>query len=243
MERLARLYGKRIVNVNVNIIAAGVLALIVTAVFMHFFVDWNWHEAISRWTTLNSKVVITAMTFIVDLLADLAVYYVLHWYANHAPSRIEKLAHVEKVPDLVDPDFAKPAFTKESLAASPLSPKRIKAAATGKKDTSITRAFVRDATKVQVERMILSPILYVIALGGQHALLHAHVPVAWATAIGFGAGILVTRILHTIFMWREERANARKLATAAGTTTGMNGELGTAKQEGTEPRRHEEAKQ
>lgn len=236
MERLARLYGKRIVNVNVNIIAAGVLALIVTAVFMHFFVAWNWHEVISGWVGFNSKIVITAATFLVDLIADLAVYYVLHWYANHAPSRFEKMAHVEKVHDLVNPDFAKPAFTKESIAASPLSPQRIKAAATGKKDTGITKAFVRDATKVQVERMILSPILYVIALGGQHALLHAHVPVAWATAIGFGAGILTTRILHTIFMWREERANARKLTAAAGATTGMNGQTSSTAPETTQTR-------
>ncbi len=236
MERLARLYGKRIVNVNVNIIAAGVLALIVTAVFMHFFVAWNWHEVISGWVGFNPKIIITASTFLVDLVADLAVYYVLHWYANHVPSRFEKLAHVEKVHDLVNPDFAKPAFTKESIAASPLSPRRIKAAATGKKDNGITRAFVRDATKVQVERMILSPILYVIALGGQHALLHAHMPVAWATAIGFGAGILVTRILHTIFMWREERANARKLTAAAGATTGMNGQTSTSAPEDTQAR-------
>ncbi|HLP83103.1 MAG TPA: hypothetical protein VK157_02035, partial [Phycisphaerales bacterium] len=99
MEWLARLYSRRIVNVNVNIIAAGLLALVVTAVFMHYFVDWQWHEVIARWTTLNSKVVITATTFLVDLIADLAVYYVLHWYANHAPGRIEKLAHVEKMHD------------------------------------------------------------------------------------------------------------------------------------------------
>lgn len=235
MELLARLYSRRIVNVNVNIIAAGLLALLVTAVFMHYFVDWQWHEVISRWTTLNAKVVITATTFLVDLIADLAVYYVLHWYANHAPGRIQKLAHVEKMHDLVNPEFAKPAFTKESIAASPLSPQRIKAAATGKKDAGVTRAFVRDATKVQVERMILSPILYVIALGGQHALLHAHMPVAWATAIGFGAGILVTRILHTIFMWREERANARKLSAAAGGTMGMNGQTSTSAAESAKP--------
>lgn len=235
MELLARLYSRRIVNVNVNIIAAGLLALVVTAVFMHYFVDWQWHEVISRWTRLNSKVVITATTFLVDLIADLAVYYVLHWYANHAPGRIQKLAHVEKMHDLVNPEFAKPAFTKESIAASPLSPQRIKAVATGKKDTGLTKAFVRDATKVQVERMILSPILYVIALGGQHALLHAHMPVAWATAIGFGAGILVTRILHTIFMWREERANARKLSAAAGGTTGMNGQTSTTAAENAKP--------
>ena len=224
MEPLARLYGKRIVNVNVNIIAAGVLALIVTAVFMHYFVSWNWHEVLSGWTGFNPKIIITATTFFVDLVADLAVYYVLHWYANHAPSRLEKMAHVENVPDLVDPDFAKPTFTKESIAASPISPQRLKAAAQGKKREDVTRAFVRDATKVQVERMILGPILYVIALGGQHALLHAHVPVGMATAMGFGAGILTTRILHTIFMIREERANARKLATAVGGTTSLNGE-------------------
>jgi hypothetical protein len=37
-------------------------------------------------------------------------------------------------------------------------------------------------------------------------------------------------------MWREERANARKLATAAGTTTGMNGQTSANAPENTQAR-------
>lgn len=191
MEWLARLYARRIINVNVNIIAAGILALAFTAAFMHFFVAWQWDHAIANFLGFVSyKVVITAVTFLVDLVADLGVYYILHWYANHAPSRFGA--------KVLDPELAEPSL------GSDLAEIR----------QSLRPSFLRDATKVQVQRIILSPILYIIALGGQHALLHAHVNVAAATAIGFGAGILVTRILHTLYMLREDRL-ARAAAQVA----------------------------
>ena len=64
---------------------------------------------------------------------------------------------------------------------------------------------MQDATKVQVERMVLSPILYIVALGGQFLLHKSGTGVAWATAAGFTVGIATTRTLHTLWMLWEGR--------------------------------------
>ena len=71
------LYQKRIVNVNVNIVVAGALALIPTA----FAARWA-----ERVFGHGRPLAITATTAIADAVADVLVYYVLHWLANHMPS-------------------------------------------------------------------------------------------------------------------------------------------------------------
>ncbi len=189
MERLVRLYDKRIVNVNVNIVLAGVLALAFMAPVMHglsaVHVPRHIAEALGMpWAVwkfrFDEKAVIGGLSLVVDLVADVVVYYVLHWVANHMPRRARSI---------------NPAYAHLS--------------------------FMQDATMVQVERMTLSPLFYIIALGVQHALLHAEMGVGWASAFGFGLAIVVTRILHTIWMVLQERRMKRRLeeqqkATLAG---------------------------
>ena len=60
--------------------------------------------------------------------------------------------------------------------------------------------FIKDATVVQIERALLSPLYYIIAGGLMHGL-----QVWWklgpsvAFAIAFPCGLLVTRVLHTLW--------------------------------------------
>jgi hypothetical protein len=153
MDSLARLYARRIVNVNVNIIAAGLLALIPLTLTVH---------VATHHFGLTSKLGIAALSLVADVVFDVVIYYALHWLANHSPtlrsSRIEK-------------------------ANEP--------------------SFFRDASLIQFERALLSPILYAVAIGLQQFLLHeGHAPTT-STAIGFIVGMATSRTLHTSWMiWK-----------------------------------------
>ncbi|MBX3357884.1 MAG: site-specific DNA-methyltransferase [Phycisphaeraceae bacterium] len=80
LKWLGRLYAKRLVNVNVNILLSNTLAVGLTAVAVHF----------SRFIGIrdDQKWLITAFVFVVDLAIDVVVYYALHWTANHWPKRL-----------------------------------------------------------------------------------------------------------------------------------------------------------
>lgn len=187
MSWLARFYDRRIVNVNVNVIVSGLAAMGITVGVMHLadrfgFLDKlkgilpNYHISLfgRSFEIHGQKLIISGLTFIVDLIADVLVYYGLHWLANHMPRK----------------------------KARPVSP--------GYTDLS----FMRDASLVQFERAILSPLLYLVALGLQNALLHRGVGIEKATAIGFISGIMTSRVLHTIWMAYNERKAGRKTATS-----------------------------
>lgn len=182
MRRVLRLYDRRLINVNVNILGAGAVALAVTVVFMGTAERTGLLASLTSWVSRRhiplpfgaeldaENLVISGLTFIVDLIADVLAYYGLHWIANHMPRRTER---------------AKPAAYADM-------------------------SFMRDASLVQFERAMLSPLLYVMALGLQNLLLHRGVGVEAATAWGFGIGMIATRGLHTLWMIRaERRARAR----------------------------------
>lgn len=193
MSWISRLYDRRIVNVNVNVIVAGVLALLITVAVMHLANRWGIIDRLDdfapdlrfallgyKFEIVGHKLVISGMTFIVDLVADVGVYYGLHWLANHMPRKRERR---------VNPAYA---------------------------DLS----FIRDATLVQFERAVLSPLLYVVALGLQNRLLHQGYSVELATAYGFGTGIVLTRLIHTLWMiHRERRAGLQSAADIVGPDT------------------------
>ena len=73
-----------------------------------------------------------------------------------------------------------------------------------------------DAGLVQIQRAILSPMLYIIWLVVQHYLI-AETPIGagWATAIGGVIGIGASRIVHTIWMLVEERRHLKALADSS----------------------------
>lgn len=170
MRRLLAQYDRRIVNVNVNIILAGVLALIPTTLTV-----W----IVKRYFGVKSYELITGITFFADAISDILVYYLLHYLANHMPR-------------------SRAAATQESAHAH--------------------TPFFKDATLVQFERMCISPLLYVIALGTQYSLMKWwKVGATIATVIGFTLGIAVSRIIHTWWMVRTERIAASKLAESTKT--------------------------
>jgi hypothetical protein len=184
MHWLARLYDRRIINVNVNIVVAGIIAMAITVGVMHLANRFGFIEDLQgvapnfrahlfgrKFEIIGQKLVISGLTFIVDLVADVAVYYGLHWLANHMPRKKPR---------------PRSAYTDLT--------------------------FMRDATLVQFERAIISPILYAFALGLQNALLHQGVGVEKATALGFCAGIAASRTLHTLWMLRQERRAGRMSA-------------------------------
>ncbi|MBL9030451.1 MAG: hypothetical protein JNM80_01915 [Phycisphaerae bacterium] len=75
MALLARLYARRIVNVNINIIAAGVAAMLLTIIPV----------TLTRTLGIDTPWIIMAVAFISDVIFDVAIYYFLHWLANHWP--------------------------------------------------------------------------------------------------------------------------------------------------------------
>lgn len=172
MHRLARWYAQRIVNVNVNIVVAGIAALGITVAVMHPLELLGFHHWVERKTGLDHKLAVGGLTFLVDLVADIVVYFALHWLANHWPGRAS--------PKILKPQHAHPTF-------------------------------MRDATMVQVQRMVLGPLFYMTALGTQHAMLRAQFSVAASTAVGFGLGLVFTRVLHTMWMLRQERRLVQRL--------------------------------
>jgi hypothetical protein len=183
MRRLAEWYDYRIVNVNVNILAAGIVALAITMGVMHALESTGALASLIRWVGEHhfplfgkeihaEKLVVSGLTFLVDLVADVAVYYGLHWVANHMPRGGQR---------------------KRNRLYADLS-------------------FMRDATLVQFERALLSPILYIAALGLQSMLLHQGRGVAFSTGVGFAVGLILSRTLHTMWMLRQERHAGRKSA-------------------------------
>jgi hypothetical protein len=162
---LARAYRRRIVNVNVNILLANVLAVALTAVAVHF----------SRYLgiTNQQRWLMVAYTVGVDMVFDVALYYVLHWMANHWPKRLPErgLKHVLE-------ESPKPSFFK-------------------------------DATVVQAQRLCLSPLFYAITIVGMKLALHAGWDRVAASVAAFGAAIITTRIIHTFWMLRNDRAARR----------------------------------
>lgn len=164
LRAVAHWYARRIVNVNVNIIAAGFLALIPVSICVHFIHSTKFIE--------NGKA-IAAITFFLDIIFDFSIYFFLHYLANHGPFR-KLVSH-------------NPAYRGMS--------------------------FLHDAGLVQMQRAILSPMLYIIWLGVQHQLIeYTNIGAGWATAIGGVIGIASSRILHTIWMLLEERKHAKLIS-------------------------------
>lgn len=160
--RLFRLYQrKRVININVNIAAAGLAAIAFGSAVL-----WLVERAFPEWPTYA----FTAVAFFADVIADVAMYFALHWAANHwrpVKGRTEK--------------------EQRALEANP-------------------PPFWKDASLVQFERAMLSPIFYLLSVGGMELLQQKAGWAPWlAMATGFSSGLLVTRILHTVWGLRTGR--------------------------------------
>jgi len=153
-RRLFRLYQrKRVININANIIAAGLLAIAFSKI-----VVW----IAETFAPEGTAAFFTTVAVVSDIIFDVAVYYVLHWVANHwKPLRPR---------------------TKKDLLHHRTTPP----------------PFFKDASLVQFERMILSPLYYIIAAGLMYVLQTAGgMRPGWALMVAFPVGLLVTRVIHT----------------------------------------------
>lgn len=171
---ITRLYRRRIINVNVNIVAAGIFALIPVAIaveLVHRYAFGNRGDL-----TAFENGVISVVTIVTDIVSDVSCFYVLHWMANHWPKRLpgERLAEVVG-------ENAAPGYFK-------------------------------DATLVQMERMVLSPLLYAIWTVTQITLMRYAVAPVYATVAGFVAATACIRTLHTLWMLRSARKAKTKKA-------------------------------
>ncbi|MCC6660383.1 MAG: hypothetical protein IT437_05810 [Phycisphaerales bacterium] len=79
LERLKSLYARRIVNVNVNIVAAGLISITLVTGVVHLARRW-WLEEGDYW-------LVSGVTFAADIVLDVAIYFFLHWWANHCGPR------------------------------------------------------------------------------------------------------------------------------------------------------------
>lgn len=160
MGLLSRWYSRRIVNVNVNIVLAGLIALGPAAGVAHLTTYLDIHHAAA----------ITAITLAADGIFDVITYYVLHWYANHRSGKKGQIG-------IINLDF------------------------------------IRDASLVQFERALLLPLFYGVTAGISWWLIgHKIVGRELGTVIALLTGILVTRLVHTIWMLNQERRAARAAA-------------------------------
>jgi hypothetical protein len=178
-----RHYARRVVNVNVNILLANSLALGLTALAVHFSRRLG--------ITDDQKWLIVWFTFGVDLVLDVAIYFGLHWIANHWPRRLWQ------APKELMEDTPKPSF-------------------------------FRDVANVQLQRMALSVLFYGIAVGGQKWLLAQGHDRVFSQMAGYGVAIGTTRVLHTLWMLRNERAEKKaRLARRSGPAAEAGGTGGT----------------
>lgn len=200
---LERQYAKRVVNVNINILLAGLLALAPTLLVVHLVQRLLQSGAIDEARLrlrMSDKAVITATTLVADIVFDVTIYYALHWLANHSGAlgngRLKRL----------NPGAVVGAQVQKHQA-------RIEGIA----DAAVESVpFFKDATKVQFERMVLSPLLYTLFLGTQFLLMSVmHVRPVLATVVGFFVGISIARTLHTLWMLREDRRRRHAASTGA----------------------------
>ncbi len=186
ITRVVTWYARRIVNVNINIVLAGVLALfpvlLVVRITEHLMATRQFKNGVLQdQLETHQKAIIPGITFLADITFDLMIYFALHWFANHSPKLI--MLRKQQIEGVAD-------------AAAENVP------------------FFKDAAKVQMQRAVLSPLLYILWLGSQFILMHKFdLQPVWATVFGFVLGIGTARGIHTAWMLWEER---KRTAIASG---------------------------
>ncbi len=195
IARVVAWYARRIVNVNINIVLAGVLALVpvlgVVKLAEHLMAtrvlkNQDWQDRLET----HHHFIISGVTFLSDIIFDVAIYFLLHWLANHAPKKAILRNVEQRIEDVAD-------AAVESVP------------------------FFKDAAKVQLQRAVLSPLLYFLWLGAQFFFMNTlEWPVGRATIVGFCIAIGTVRTIHTFWMLREER---KQRAVACGLVCGKCG--------------------
>ncbi|MGQ0629245.1 MAG: hypothetical protein ACT4PL_14230 [Phycisphaerales bacterium] len=228
---VARIYARRIVNINVNIILAGLLALPVVLVILRI--------ANTLGLTEEHKALVSVITFVADIVADVTIYFILHWLANHSPWRRKELEDVAVAADhlhlFTEKDGKQAGEASEANvagAAGADGPRGPTAELPGsipppglrpRRKLTATSAealrFLKEATIVQIERAALSPLLYVLWLGTQQYLLRRDHSMEFSTVAGFCVAIGIVRTIHTVWMIRKDHRAAVEARRAGSLAT------------------------
>jgi len=257
---LKRQYAKRVVNINVNITVASLAAIAGTVVVVHFSRYLGIEDTDKTWI----MVITFVSDWLIDLFVAITLHWLAnHWPRSWRRSQnlIEKY---EEVIDAAPPpsfsmikDAAANVLTPQipNLSALPHSlhhgPQRSDQAASAETTPLAASApnakpnleagpdkpkisFLRDATTIQLQRLCLSPLFYLIVATGQWFLLHAGMARELTVVLPFFAAIVITRVIHTYWMihadpivveeWerskrRRERRNLARQATRIPSTT------------------------
>lgn len=179
-ERVFRLYQRhKLININVNVATAGLLAILLAKYPVHII-----DRLFERHFGSGHPLLKSIAAALVDGIADVMIYYALHWLANHW--RPFGARHASDHPD-------------------------------------DARHFFRNATLVQFERLVLSPVFYVVSVGLMWWLQLAwQIRAGWAFVFAFSTGILVTRVLHSIYMIRTGRVDVPRLSYLVEELTGLD---------------------
>jgi len=209
-------YRRRLININVNITVASVVAAIGGTFVIHF----------TRYVGIrqDDKTLLMLIGAAADWLIDLIFAIGLHWLANHWPDSWRRSKHlIEKAEDVLEsapppglsvikdathgthlphlPIPHIPGLGHEKPAARPESPKPVPAQSNGNGNKV---GFVRDATTLQLQRLCLSPVFYGVAMGGNWLMLHWGIGREVSFAVPFGVAIMVTRLLHTVWLFKAD---------------------------------------
>ncbi|MEO0512379.1 MAG: hypothetical protein AAF108_05725 [Planctomycetota bacterium] len=159
-NRLFRLYQrKRVININANIVASGLLSTAVVAgilLFMKAVIKTDW----PTWGY-------SFFSAVLDLVLDVTMFAGLHWVANHWRP-------------------LKPTTEKEKIQLNAEAPNAVK-----------------DTVQLQIERAVISPLYYIIAVAGTEMLQQHGLRPYWAVCIAYPAGLVVTRTIHTFWGLRS----------------------------------------
>lgn len=145
---------KRVVNVNINIIAGGLTAIAIGAVIV---------KIVERLAPGLPTWAYTAIGTGADIIADVMLYFLLHWVANHW----------------------RPIKSDNAVAQHALEADK--------------PPFWKDAGRLQLERAALSPLFYVMSVGGMEGLQRSGMAAGWAMIVSFSTALVITRIIHTLW--------------------------------------------
>ncbi|MCA3004048.1 MAG: hypothetical protein LW650_05685 [Planctomycetaceae bacterium] len=225
-------YAKRIVNINVNITVAAVMAMSLAALTTQ----------LAHLLGVNNEKVLAFIMLASDWLFDLVIAVGLHWLANHWPRRWKRsrllIDRADSVIDAAPPtgvsiikdvaaathlhkDHGQPRTGPVAAATRPApgtpEPGRAPLATTAANGAGVgtaaaERSFVKDATIIQLQRLCLSPLFYLVAVGGHWAMMtYPFLPVPaglvpfTAAVVSYGTAIIITRLIHTAWLLKTDR--------------------------------------
>jgi uncharacterized membrane protein len=225
----ARAYSRRIVNINLNILIAAVTAVALASGVVHIA------ELLGVKSPGVLAFIMVAGDWFFDLVIAVSLHWLAnHWPRRWQRSRrfIDKADSVidasppPSVSIMRDVAAATKRLTREEVHAArgeptpPNAPLTYPIAGSGMMNgTPVVdgpaterltpdrheRSFVRDATMIQLQRLCLSPLFYLVAVGGHLTLMKG---LGWSAApagvVSYVTAILLTRLLHTLWLLKTD---------------------------------------